>query len=181
VVGSFIMGLDADEPGIGRRIARAASSYGVDILNALFLTPLPGTRLWDRMALQDRIAADDFPRDCQYYTLHFPTVRYKHFSWAHILEEMNACNRGFYSWRRILWRVVGSFLRRRHPIVSLVSNLSYRNTARLSRSSYGQLGILRGQDSIIDKAHGGRGREFIGEISVLSGSGDAGGLGSIVP
>jgi radical SAM superfamily enzyme YgiQ (UPF0313 family) len=145
VVGSFIMGLDADEPGIGRRIADAASSYGVDILNALFLTPLPGTRLWDRMALEDRIAADDFPRDWQYYTLSFPTARYKHFSWAQILEEMNACDSSFYSWRRILWRVVGSFLRRRQPVLSLVSNLSYRNNARLNRRSYGQLGILHGQ------------------------------------
>jgi len=145
VAGSFIMGLDSDEPGIGRRIAKAAESYGVDILNALFLTPLPGTRLWDRMVLEDRIAADDFPRDWQYYTLGFPTARYKHFSWTQILEEMNACDRSFYSWRRILWRVVGSFLRRRHSILSLVSNLSYRNNARLSRSGYGQLGFLDGQ------------------------------------
>jgi len=145
VVGSFIMGLDADEPGIGRQIAGAASHYGVDLLNALFLTPLPGTRLWDRMALEDRIAADDFPRDWQYYTLTFPTARYKHFSRDQILEEMNACDRGFYSWRRILWRVLGSFLRRRRPILSLVGNLSYRNNARLSRSSYGQLGTPDGQ------------------------------------
>jgi len=160
VAGSFIMGLDTDEPGIGRRITKAASSYGVDILNALFLTPLPGTRLWDRMALEDRIAADDFPRDWQYYTLGFPTARYKHFSWAQILEEMNACDRSFYSWRRILWRVARSLLRRPHPILSLVSNLSYRNNARLSRSSYGQLGIpdgRRGQGSFIDKAHEGHG------------------------
>jgi len=141
VVGSFIMGLDADEPGIGRRIAEAASNYGVDILNALFLTPLPGTRLWDRMASEDRIAADDFPRDWQYYTLSFPTARYKHFSWARILEEMNACEHGFYSWRRILRRMLGSFLRRRRPILSLVSNLSYRNNGRLSRISCAQLNI----------------------------------------
>ena len=145
VVGSFIIGLDADEPGIGRQIARAASNYGVDVLNALFLTPLPGTRLWDEMKSQDRIAADDFPRDWQYYTLNFPTAHYKHFSWDQILEEMNACDRSFYSWRRILWRVAGSLLRRRNAILSLVSNLSYRNNARLSRSSYGQLGVPNGQ------------------------------------
>jgi radical SAM superfamily enzyme YgiQ (UPF0313 family) len=34
VAGSFIMGLDTDEPGIGRRIAEAALRYGVDVLNA---------------------------------------------------------------------------------------------------------------------------------------------------
>jgi len=145
VVGSFIIGLDADKPGIGRRIAKAASNYGVDILNALFLTPLPGTRLWDRMESEDRIVANDFPRDWQYYTLTFPTARYKHFSWAEILEEMDKCDRSFYSWRGILWRLVGSLLRRRHPIISLVSNLSYRNNARLSRRSYDQLGFLHGQ------------------------------------
>ena len=49
VVGSFVIGLDIDGPGIGRRVAETASRYGVDKLNALFLTPLPGTRLWDQM------------------------------------------------------------------------------------------------------------------------------------
>ena len=139
VVGSFIMGLDVDEPGIGRRIANTARSYGVDVLNALFLTPLPGTRLWDQMVSQDRVAANDFPEDWRYYTLGFPTARYKQFSWSDILEEMNDCDRSFYSLWRIVCRVADNFLGRRCPIVSLVSNLSYRNNARLTRKSYGEL------------------------------------------
>jgi len=69
VVGSFIIGLDIDEPGIGRRIAETASQYGVDNLNALFLTPLPGTRLWDQMKAENRIPLDTFPKDWKYYTL----------------------------------------------------------------------------------------------------------------
>ena len=145
VVGSFIMGLDSDEPGIGKRIANAARSYGVDILNALFLTPLPGTRLWDRMISENRIAANDFPGDWKYYTLGFPTAHYKHFSWGDILEEMNSCDRNFYSLWHIFRRVAGSFLRGRRPILSLVSNLSYRNNARLSRRTYGQLDLLHGE------------------------------------
>jgi len=145
VVGSFIMGLDSDEPGIGKRIANAARSYGVDILNALFLTPLPGTRLWDRMRSENRIAANDFPGDWKYYTLGFPTAHYKHFSWGDILEEMNSCDRNFYSLWHIFRRVAGSFLRGRRPILSLVSNLSYRNNARLSRRTYGQLDLLHGE------------------------------------
>jgi radical SAM superfamily enzyme YgiQ (UPF0313 family) len=143
VVGSFIMGLDSDESGIGRRIAQAAGSYGVDILNALFLTPLPGTRLWDQMESQDRIAARDFPRDWRYYTLGFPTAHYKHFSWSAIVQEMNSCDRRFYSLWRIIRRVAGSFLWRRRPILSLVSNLSYRNNSRLSRKTYPELGLAR--------------------------------------
>ena len=143
VVGSFIMGLDADEPGIGRRIADAASDYGVDILNALFLTPLPGTRLWDQMKSQGRVAANDFPDDWRYYTLGFPTAHYKNFSWSTLVEEMNGGDHRFYSFWRVLRRIAASFLRRRRPILTLVSNLSYRRNARLSEKSYADLDWLR--------------------------------------
>ena len=44
VAGSFALGLDVDHAGIGRSIAEAGHEYGIDILNTLFLTPLPGTR-----------------------------------------------------------------------------------------------------------------------------------------
>ena len=143
VVGSFIMGLDSDQPGIGRQIAEAARHYGVDILNALFLTPLPGTRLWDQLESQDRIAANDFPSDWRYYTLGFPTAHYRHFSWSAIVEEMNSCERGFYSLWGILRRAADSVLRRREPLLSLVGNLSYRNNARLNRKIYAELGAQR--------------------------------------
>ena len=63
VVGSFIIGLDIDEPGIGKRIAEVSSQYGVDNLNVLFLTLLPGTRLWEQMKAENRIARDAFPED----------------------------------------------------------------------------------------------------------------------
>lgn len=145
VAGSFIMGLDADQPGIGARIASTASSYGLDILNALFLTPLPGTRLWNRMKAENRIAADDFPHDWQYYTLGFPTAHYKHFSPADILEEMDYCERRFYSLWQVFRRVAGNLLRRRHPMLSLVSNLSYRRNARLTHESYGRMGLFQGK------------------------------------
>ena len=145
VVGSFIMGLDTDQPGIGRRIANAARRYGVDLLDTLFLTPLPGTRLWSQMEAEDRIAADDFPRDWQYYTLGFPTALYKHFSWADILDEMRSCDRRFYSRWQVLRRVVGNLLERRHPFLAMVSNLSFRRNAQLAEASYGRLGPLRGR------------------------------------
>lgn len=145
VVGSFIMGLDTDQPGIGGRIAKAARSYGVDILNALFLTPLPGTRLWNQLEAEHRIAADDFPRDWRYYTLGFPTAVYKHFTWADILEEMKSCEGRFYSLWQILRRVARSFLKGRHPILSLVGNLSYRNNARMTHESYGEVRLPRGE------------------------------------
>jgi len=136
VVGSFIIGLDIDEPGIGKRIAEVARQYGVDNLNVLFLTPLPGTRLWDQMKSQDRIALDMFPQDWKYYTLTFPVARYKQLSLDSIIEEMLACDRNFYSMPRILNRALGNLWHRRQPLISLVGNLSYRSNLMLNIKAY---------------------------------------------
>jgi len=144
VVGSFIIGLDVDEPGIGRRIADVATQYGVDNLNALFLTPLPGTRLWEKMRAEDRVALNEFPDDWRYYTLTFPVARYKHLSLDGIIQEMVSCNRSFYSMPRVLHRVWSSVWQRRKPLISLVSNLSYRNNVRLDRKAYADFARQRG-------------------------------------
>jgi radical SAM superfamily enzyme YgiQ (UPF0313 family) len=136
VVGSFIIGLDIDEPGIGKSIADVARRYGVDNLNVLFLTPLPGTRLWDQMKSEGRIALNTFPEDWKYYTLTFPVARYKHLSLDGIIEEMISCDRDFYSMPRILRRVWSNIWQRREPLISLVGNLSYRANLRLNRKAY---------------------------------------------
>jgi len=145
VAGSFIIGLDSDTLGIGKRIAEAGNRYGVDHLNVLFLTPLPGTRLWDKMESQGRIAADAFPEDWKYYTLSFPVARYQHLSWADMLREMDSCNRVFYSPLRVVRRVWGNFWRRRRPIITLISNCSYRGNLRLDRKAYREFDLWRGQ------------------------------------
>jgi len=136
VVGSFIIGLDIDESGIGKRIAEVAGRYGMDNLNVLFLTPLPGTRLWDQMKLQGRIALDTFPEDWKYYTLTFPVALYKHLSLDGVIEEMLSCDRNFYSMSRILRRALGNLWHRHQPLVTLVGNLSYRKNIRLNCKSY---------------------------------------------
>jgi radical SAM superfamily enzyme YgiQ (UPF0313 family) len=136
VVGSFILGLDVDQPGIGRRIAQVASRYGVDNCNVLYLTPLPGTRLWEQMEAEDRIALNGFPEDWKYYTLNFPVARYKHLSLDAVIEEATACDRRFYSMPRILCRVWSNLWHRRQPLIALLSNLSYRANLHLNCKAY---------------------------------------------
>jgi radical SAM superfamily enzyme YgiQ (UPF0313 family) len=136
VVGSFIIGLDIDEAGIGKHIAETARQYGLDNLNVLFLTPLPGTRLWDQMKSENSIALDTFPEDWKYYTLTFPVARYKQLSLESVIEEMISCDRDFYSMPRILHRVLVNLWHRRQPLISLVGNLSYRRNLRLNVKAY---------------------------------------------
>jgi radical SAM superfamily enzyme YgiQ (UPF0313 family) len=131
VAGAFILGLDVDTPGVGERVAAAASHYNVDLLNLQCLTPLPGTDLWERMEAEGRIAANAFPQDWKYYTLTLPVGRYKNLSSDDIYREMNRCNGHYYSMRRILRRAVGSAVGRRKPLFTLVANLSNRNNMRM--------------------------------------------------
>ena len=154
VVGSFIVGLDIDEPGVGRRIADAACQYGVDNLNLLFLTPLPGTHLWDQMKVEGRIALNAFPDDWKYYTLTYPVARYKHLSLDGIIQEMIACNRNFYSMPRILRRVCSNVLQRRAPLISLVGNLSYRSNIRVNCKAYANFKCQRGNRYDINTMNG---------------------------
>ena len=138
VVGSFVIGLDVDGPGIGRLVADAATHYGVNLLNVAFLTPLPGTRLWDRMQAEDRIVLNDFPRDWSRYTMGFPVARYSHLSMDASIAEVESCNERFYSWRRTVPRVGRDLVERRQPVRSLVSSLTYRSNARLSLRTHAQ-------------------------------------------
>ncbi len=147
VVGSFIMGLDTDEPGIGKQIAEASSGYGVDVLNAMFLTPLPGTRLWKEMESQDRIAANAFPEDWKYYTLLFPVAHYKHLSWADMLREMDECDSTFFSRRRVLRRFLRNLCRMRNPIFGLAMDLSYRYNLPLNRKTYKEFSLAHGLEA----------------------------------
>jgi len=133
VAGSFIMGLDTDQPGIGRQIAAAAIRYRVDVLNTLFLTPLPGTRLWDELAPAGRIPPGTFPEDWRYYTLTFPVAAYRNFCGQELAREMEICDGAFYSLPRIAQRVWRSIWQRRNPLISLLGSLSYRRNLSFGR------------------------------------------------
>jgi radical SAM superfamily enzyme YgiQ (UPF0313 family) len=145
VVGSFIIGLDTDHLGIGKQIAEAANFYGLDILNTLVLTPLPGTRLWEKMESQGRITANSFPNDWKYYTLTFPVARYKQLSWDDIIKEKTYCDKAFYSTKKILSRLSGNFWQRRSLLIAMAANLSFRINLRLAHKAYRQFDLSRGQ------------------------------------
>jgi radical SAM superfamily enzyme YgiQ (UPF0313 family) len=131
VVGSFIMGIDTDRPGIAELIARAAEEYGVDMANVLMLTPLPGTQLYAEMARDNRILATGYPEDWQYYTLGYPVSEFRHFTWPEIVREMARFRELFYPYPRILRRVLRAGRLSRRPVtalVSLIGNVGYRKS-----------------------------------------------------
>jgi radical SAM superfamily enzyme YgiQ (UPF0313 family) len=68
VLGGFIVGGDHDTEDSVADTALQAVQLGVDIIQITNLTPLPGTRLYDRYLAEGRIFANNYPADWERYS-----------------------------------------------------------------------------------------------------------------
>jgi radical SAM superfamily enzyme YgiQ (UPF0313 family) len=68
VFGAFIVGGDDDTEDTVSDTALAAVHLGVDIIQLTNLTPLPGTKMYDRYLAEGRIFATNYPADWERYT-----------------------------------------------------------------------------------------------------------------
>ncbi len=68
VFGGFIIGADEDTPETVADTAIQAVRMGVDIIQITNLTPLPGTRMYDRFKAEGRLVAMSYPEDWERYT-----------------------------------------------------------------------------------------------------------------
>jgi radical SAM superfamily enzyme YgiQ (UPF0313 family) len=96
--GSFVFGLDADDPDVFRRTVDWAVSNALTTCTFHILTPYPGTRLFAQMEAQDRILHRDWDRydtrQVVYKTAGLTAEELKRgYDWAY---------GAFYSWRNIL-------------------------------------------------------------------------------
>jgi radical SAM superfamily enzyme YgiQ (UPF0313 family) len=68
VFGGFIVGADEDAPETVAETVLRATQLGVDIIQVTNLTPLPGTRMYDRFLEGGRLLATNYPVDWERYT-----------------------------------------------------------------------------------------------------------------
>lgn len=66
--GGFIIGADADDMNTVAATSMQATQLGVDIIQITNLTPLPGTKLFDRYQRDGRLYHTNFPEDWEKYT-----------------------------------------------------------------------------------------------------------------
>ena len=146
VLGSFIIGLDIDQKNIGKIIAKASIHYGIDILNLVLLTPLPGTRLWNKYVSEKRIIANNFPEDWKYYTLTYPVTDFKYLSWNDMFDEITVCLRSFYSYRRIIGRFLRELVINRKfvtALFSIIANISNKRNIKRERKLFKNILFLK--------------------------------------
>jgi radical SAM superfamily enzyme YgiQ (UPF0313 family) len=132
VLGAFIYGMDGDTPEKIRNRTDYILKSSVDVMQTTFLTPLPGTRLFNRLKDEGRLLHTDFPADWIHYDMSEVTHKTLSMSPQELASAMSeSVGRLYGSWsirRKFLktWRATRSFTT---AMWAYTSNLNYRNVA----------------------------------------------------
>jgi len=133
VLGAFIFGMDGDTPESLRRRAAYMVRSGVDVMQTTYLTPLPGTRLFDQLRDEGRLLYGDFPRDWERYDMTEATHRPRGMAPEALTQAMIAANRRMYAWPVLAGKALRTLCETRSPMATMFawqSNVNYRNVAR---------------------------------------------------
>ncbi len=80
VIGAFTFGNDGDRKDIFPRTAEFLLDSKMDAQQLTILTPLPGTRLYNRLAQESRLFRTNYPDDWKYYDFTEAVFKPKHMS-----------------------------------------------------------------------------------------------------
>ena len=78
VHGAFILGSDGDRKDVFQRSIEFILDSKIDSASFTILTPLPGTRLYDRLRSEGRLLRTNYPADWKHYDFEEPVFRPKH-------------------------------------------------------------------------------------------------------
>jgi len=132
VIAGFIFGWEDDtKKRIDHRVAFTRKCHA-DSIQSTLMTPLPGTRLFERLKREDKLVLNNFPHDWQYYGYEHLTFKPDHMDrkemQAYIFESFDRIYEPSFLKRRMLkslWRT-GSFIT---AYWSYMSNWNYRSMA----------------------------------------------------
>ncbi|MCJ7522528.1 MAG: B12-binding domain-containing radical SAM protein, partial [Dehalococcoidia bacterium] len=78
--GAFVFGSDGDRKDVFQRTMEFILDARIDAAQLTILTPLPGTRLYDRLRSEGRLLHTNYPHDWKHYDLFEAVFRPKHMS-----------------------------------------------------------------------------------------------------
>lgn len=89
VLGGFVLGNDEDDKDVFKRTAEFVLESGLDAVQYSIATPLPGTRLFERLSKEGRIIFKKFPDDWRYFDMFHVTFIPKRFDPDELKEEVS--------------------------------------------------------------------------------------------
>jgi radical SAM superfamily enzyme YgiQ (UPF0313 family) len=136
VIGAFIYGFDSDTPEILDKRMNYIIDSGVDAVQTTFLTPLPGTRLFDKMQKEGRLLYTNFPSDWDYFDGNEVVFKSKLMSRKELTLSMYKCDvkigksilKKFYKTLFATKSIITSFW-------ALITNINYQNVRRKKKSN----------------------------------------------
>jgi radical SAM superfamily enzyme YgiQ (UPF0313 family) len=132
VLGAFIFGMDGDTPDRLRHRADYMIRSGVDVMQTTHLTPLPGTRLYDRLEGEGRLLYADYPGDWARYDMTEVVHKPGSMDATDLARAMRESNRRMYAYPTLWRKALRTLWETRNPMAATFayhSNLSYRNVA----------------------------------------------------
>lgn len=130
VLGAFIFGMDSDTPDKLRRRAKYMMRSGVDVMQSTTLTPLPGTRLFERYEQEGRLLYTDFPGDWNHYDMTEVIHRPESMTPEALTTLNDNLKKRMYGWRVLVRKALGTLWRTRDMTATMFawnSNINYRN------------------------------------------------------
>jgi radical SAM superfamily enzyme YgiQ (UPF0313 family) len=129
ILGAFIFGMDGDtKDKLYRRSHYMASNRGIDVMQTTFLTPLPGTRLFERYQREGRLLCTDFPRDWEHFDMTEVVHRPGSLEPTQLSQIMAKLNRQIYAWPVLLRKALVTFWQTRNMVATMFawnSNINY--------------------------------------------------------
>jgi radical SAM superfamily enzyme YgiQ (UPF0313 family) len=132
VLGAFIFGMDGDTPEKLRRRAAYMVQSRLDVMQKTFLTPLPGTRLFDRLRDEGRLLYTHFPQDWDRYDMGEAIHRPRSMTPEALTQVMGKSGRRMYAWPVLVRKAMRTLCETRNPMAAMFawqSNINYRNVA----------------------------------------------------
>ncbi len=133
VLGAFIFGMDSDTPEKLHCRAKYMVRSGIDVMQVTYLTPLPGTRLFDQFHKEKRLLYTDFPNDWDHYDM-TEVVHYPQRMTAESLDaSVNAANKMIYAQPMLVKKALKTLWSTRNPIATMFawnSNCVYRDVSQ---------------------------------------------------
>jgi radical SAM superfamily enzyme YgiQ (UPF0313 family) len=143
VHGMFVAGFDADTRETPVATADFARRLGIDTMQLMVETPLPGTRLYQRVVAEGRLLFDDWSLFDGHQVVMRPAGSTPLELQLAVLEAM----RRFYSWPRIAASGLAGALRHLPDLLSTV-----RPVARAPRATLARLLRARGSEDLAELA-----------------------------
>lgn len=128
VIGAFIYGFDSDTSEILDNRTDYIINSGVDVIQTTFLTPQPGTRLFDRMQKENRLLYTNFPSDWDCFDGNEVIFKPKLMDKKELTLSMNKCDVKI--GRAILKKFFKTIFATKNiktAVWALISNINYQN------------------------------------------------------